>query len=218
MSTVALIRIPAAEFALSETLSEFPEVEFEVERVVATEAEQVMPFVWTGGDCTDCDRLGDVLAEDPTTENVSLLTELDGERLYQMSWVSQIRVVVQILVEQRGTILKAHGHDGRWLLRILFPTRDALSATHDFCDRYDLSLDVRNIFELRESPGGRYGLTEEQYETLVTAAEMGYYEVPRGVKLEELAEELEITHQALSELLRRGHDTLIKDTLMIEEP
>ena len=218
MSTVALIRIPAAEFALSETLAEFPEMEFEVERVVASDPEQVMPFVWTGGDAVDYDRLDDVLAEDPTTENVSLLTELGGERLYQMSWVSQIRVVIQILVEQKGTILKAHGHDGRWLLRILFPTRDALSATHEFCDQYDLSLDVHNIFELRESPGGRYGLTEEQYETLVTAAEMGYYEVPRGVKLEELAEELEITHQALSELLRRGHDTLIKDTLMIEEP
>ena len=218
MSTVALIRIPAAEFALSKTLAELPEMEFEVERVVASEPDQVMPFVWTGGDSTEYERLDDVLAEDPTIENVSLLTELGGERLYQMNWVSQIRVVVQILVEQKGTILKAHGHDGQWLLRILFPTRDALSATHDFCDRYDLSLDIQNIFELRESPGGRYGLTEEQYETLVTAAEMGYYEVPRGVKLEELAEELEITHQALSELLRRGHDTLIKDTLMIEEP
>ena len=218
MSTVALVRIPAEEFALSKTLSELPNMEFEVERVVASESDQVMPFVWTGGDSTEYERLDEVLAEDPTVENDTLLTELDGERLYQMSWVSQIRVVVQILVEQRGTILKAHGHDNQWLLRILFPTRDALSATHDFCERYDLSLDIRNIFELRESPGGRYGLTEEQYQTLVTAAEMGYYEVPRGVKLEELAAELDITHQALSELLRRGHDTLIKDTLMIEEP
>jgi hypothetical protein len=218
MSTVVLVRIPAEEFALSKTLTELPEMEFEVERIVASESDRVMPFLWTGGDSTAFDRLDEVLAQDPTVEEERLLSKLDGERLYQMSWVSQIRVVIQILVEQNGTILKAHGHDNQWLLRILFPDRDALSTTHDFCEQYDLSLDIRNIFELRESPGGRYGLTEEQYRTLVTAAEMGYYEVPRGVKLEELAEELDITHQALSELLRRGHDTLIKDTLMIEEP
>ena len=218
MSTVVLVRIPAEEFALSKTLTELPDMEFEVERIVASDSDRVMPFVWTGGESSEFDRLDEMLSADPTVEEERLLTELDGERLYQMNWVSQIRVVVQILVEQSGTILKAHGHDGQWLLRILFPDRDALSATHDFCEQYDLSLDIRNIFELRESPGGRYGLTEEQYRTLVTAAEMGYYEVPRRVKLEELAEELDITHQALSELLRRGHDTLIKDTLLLEEP
>ena len=218
MSTVVLVRIPAEEFALSKTLTELPEMEFEVERIVASDSDRVMPFVWTGGESTEFDQLDETLAADPTVEEDRLLTQLDGERLYQMNWVSQIRVVIQILVEQNGTILKAHGHDSQWLLRILFPDRDALSATHDFCEQYDLSLDIRNIFELRESPGGRYGLTEEQYRTLVTAAEMGYYEVPRRVKLEELAAELDITHQALSELLRRGHDTLIKDTLMLEEP
>jgi predicted DNA binding protein len=75
-----------------------------------------------------------------------------------------------------------------------------------------------NIWELERQPSGRYGLTDEQYEALVEAYQRGYFEVPLGITLAELAEELGVSHQALSERVRRGTGALVDDTLLIGSP
>lgn len=217
MSTLAELGIPADEFALGETIASVPGLSFKVERVVAHDSDRIMPFIWTAGSPKDFDRLDEMLVADESVDGFSVLAELDGERLYQMDWVADIRIVVRILLEERSTILKAHGRDGQWLLRILFPTREALSNTIEFCERYNLTAKVQSVYELREAPGGRYGLTEQQYEALVAASEQGYYEVPRQVTLRELAGEFDVSHQSLSELLRRGQDTLVRDTLFVDD-
>jgi len=45
----------------------------------------------------------------------------------------------------------------------------------------------------------------------------GLYTVPREVELVDIAADLGISHQALSERLRRGIDALIQDTLMVDD-
>lgn len=213
---MAQIEIPASEFALRKTLAEIPNIGFQVERVVAHNDDHVMPYIWTTGSPEDFEKLDDVLERDMSVRNVELLTELDDERLYKMDWISQIRVVIRLLLEAQATIMSARGSGERWQLRILFPDREALSETKDYCEEYGLTMDIQQIYELRESPGGRYGLTGDQYETLVTAAEEGYYSVPREISQTELADKLGTSHQSLSELLRRGQDTLVKETLFID--
>lgn len=213
MSTIANIELPAEEFALRETLATVPDAEFEVERVVAHDDERVMPFLWVSAE--DMDALDDALEADPSVQNLDLLSDLDDERLYRMDWTDQIRVVVHILVEADATVLDAYGVEGRWTLRILFPKREALSATHDFCEEAGLTMDIQNIYEMNRDRHGRFGLSEAQYETLVEAFNHGYYEVPRDVTLDELADELGVSHQALSERFRRAYRTLIENTLIV---
>jgi predicted DNA binding protein len=87
--------------------------------------------------------------------------------------------------------------------------------THDFCDEHGLNFEVSSIRELDSEPAGRYGLTTQQYEVLATAASQGYFEVPRAVTLEELAEEFDVSHQAVSERLRRAVNALVEDTLFV---
>ncbi|WP_368276914.1 helix-turn-helix domain-containing protein [Halocatena pleomorpha] len=58
-----------------------------------------------------------------------------------------------------------------------------------------------------------YGLTSAQHRALTQADNMGYFKVPRDVGLETVAETLDISHQALSERLRRAHQTLIGSTI-----
>jgi hypothetical protein len=60
---------------------------------------------------------------------------------------------------------------------------------------------------------GRFGLTESQCLTLVTALGRGYYDIPRTVDVGGLAEEFGVARQAVSERLRRGHRTMSKDGL-----
>ncbi|WP_233553897.1 helix-turn-helix domain-containing protein [Halococcus sp. IIIV-5B] len=105
----------------------------------------------------------------------------------------------------------ASGRNDEWKLRILFPDRDSLSATYDYCTEEALTLTVNRIHELDGEHRDEYGLTE----TLVAAVEAGYFDIPQQATLDELADEIGITHQALSERLHRGHKTLIENALII---
>lgn len=211
--TIAELALPADEFALWETLRRLEDVEFEIERVVAHDADRVMPYVWaSGADDADIDA---TLDADGSVEAVEVLADLEDERLFRMYWIDRIEALVRILVEEEGTILAAFGRGDSWALRTLFPEREALSRTHEFCKEADLTMEVKSIYRLDEGRSGRFGLTDNQQDTLVEAFERGYYEVPRGVTAEELAAELGISHQALSEQLRRAHGSLVENAVVI---
>jgi predicted DNA binding protein len=62
-------------------------------------------------------------------------------------------------------------------------------------------------------PSDRFGLTDEQYEAM--ACETGSVDVPRATDLDELAAELDISHQAFSERLRWGTEMLIEEALLV---
>ena len=207
--------VPASEFALHHVLTSCPDVEIEVERIVKSGEKAVIPLVWERGD--DREAFEAALDDDPTVEDYSLLAEFENERLYRMEWIEQVRLLLQMLTSSKATVLDAVGQHDRWYLRIMYPDRDLLSNTHEFCEEFGLTFEVEAVREMEGEPAGRYSLTENQYEAMVTALERGYYDVPREVTLEDLADELGTSHQALSELLRRGTRGLIEDALVVGE-
>lgn len=105
--TVATIGLSTDEFALHSTLQELNSIEFKIERVVAYDPDRVMPLVWVTGN--DAETIESALQTDPSVENLELLTDLDNEQLYQMDWVEQIDTLIEILLEEDGTILDAFG-------------------------------------------------------------------------------------------------------------
>lgn len=212
MGTIVDATVPTEQFALRDTFDEIPDAEFETVRVVAHEAGHVMPFLWSTA--SDLDGLQTALERDSTTQNVTRLARSDGRCLYQMEWRAHIRVVVYVLVEEQGTLLGAHGRGDRWKLRVLFPDHDSVSSTYDFCKEYGIDLSIRRVNGVTDSiTHGGVGLSEQQHEALTAAYESGYYGVPRKMTLEELATQLDVSHQALSERLRRGHRNVIASTL-----
>ena len=211
MTTIAELELPAEEFALWETLSALPAARFEIVRVVARGQNCAIPYLWAKHD--DRSALEDALSADPSVEEATLLEDLDGEYLYRMAWTYPIRVLVHILVEEEATVLNARGGNERWHFRVLFPSRDSLSTTHEFCADADYTIDLKRVYELDSTRHGRFGLTKAQYETLTTALEHGYYDIPRGIDMEGLAAEFDISYQSVSERLRRGHRNFIQNAL-----
>ena len=213
--TVVEVEIPIDEFALRQTISEVPSIDFEIERAVAHDADRVMPFIWAQSDEITREAFESALGDDPSLEQFELIADLDEEWLYRMEWIAEIQTLIHILVEEKGTILSAVGTQAGWNLRILFADRDALSRTFDYCETHGLTLNVLNIYQFEEGREGRLGLTEEQQDTLIFAFEAGYFDIPREANAENLAADLDISHQAVSERLRRGYSNLIKNTLII---
>ena len=215
--TVVEVEIPIEEFALRQTISELPSIDFEIERAVAHDVDRVMPFVWIQSDEIDREEFEPVLGDDSSLEQFELIADLDDEWLYRMEWIAEIETLIQILVEEQGTILAAVGTQEGWNLRILFADRDSLSRTFDYCETHGLTLNVITIYQFEDRREGRLGLTEEQQDTLIFAFEAGYFNIPRETNSEKLAADLDISHQAVSERLRRGYSNLIKNTLIIGE-
>ncbi|WP_255169583.1 helix-turn-helix domain-containing protein [Natrononativus amylolyticus] len=214
--TVAEIGLAADEFALAGTMERLDDVQFDIERIVASNSDHVMPYIWVESE--QFDEIDAVLEADESVESVELLADLEGERLYQMDWVSRIETLVQILVQEDGTVLSAQGNSDGWTLRILVPERDALSRTYEYCRENEFSMDIHSIYNLDDGREGRFGLTDDQQDTLEAAFELGYYEIPRETLMDELAAEFDISHQALSERLRRAHGTLVENTIIIGRP
>lgn len=213
--TVVEVEIPIDEFALRQTISELPSIDFEIERAVAHDADRVMPFVWVQSNEIDREEFESVVGDDPSLEQFDLIADLDDEWLYRMEWITEIQALIHILVEEQGTILSAVGTQAGWNLRILFADRDSLSQTFDYCEAQGLTFDIMNIYQFEEGREGRLGLTEEQQDTLIFAFEAGYFDIPREANAKKLAADLDISHQAVSERLRRGYANLIKNTLII---
>lgn len=213
MSTIAEFSIPAADFALGATLAGGPDAAIEIERVVAHGEGRLTPFVWVRAG--DFDAFEDALADDSSVDDVECLSDTGRERLYRMNWDASIHLFVHAMLDDEATILSAAGTDDRWRFRILFPDRNALSATHDHCRSADVDFEVVSIYELESNQHGQYGLTQNQYDTLIEGVQRGFYDVPRKLTLVEFADALDISHQALSERLRRGHKNLIASTLVL---
>ena len=213
MATIVRGTVPASEFALAHTLETVPDVAFECERIVKSGEQSIMPLLWVRGGASE--TIEDALSADPSVDEVTRLSTFDDEYLYEMEWIDQVRLLLHMLTNGEATILDAHGRDDRWELRVLYPNRDHFSATHEFAEEHGMTFEVESIRSMDGEPAGRFGLTDAQYEALVAAADVGYYEVPRAATLEELADDLGVSHQALSEQLRRGTDALLEDTLLV---
>ena len=215
MSTIVQGSIPSDELALHRTFQELPALEVQCERVVKSGEDTVFPVMWLRN--ASQAEIEGALEADPTVESVNCLSAFEDEYLYEMEWIDHVHLLLDILTNGQATILDAVGQRDHWHLRVLFPDRDHFARTHDFAENHGLTFDVRSIRELEGEPAGRYGLTEGQYEALLLAADRGYFEVSRETTLEELADELDVSHQALSEQLRRGMEALVEDTLFVGE-
>lgn len=212
MSTIIEGSVPAAQFALWETAERLPETTFEAVRVVTDGAGGVMSLLWSYGG--EQEVVTGALEADESIDGIRVRSRLHDATLYQLAWTTRVRVVTDLLVADRGAIVDAQCRGGTWTFRILCPERDAVAVIVEECDRYGIDLRIDRIYPMTDSShAGRPILTDEQFETVEAALEHGYYDVPRTTTLTELSEELGVSHQALSERLRRGHQRLVETVL-----
>ena len=220
MTTVVELEIPAARLGFARTFDRVSTFEFQVGGMIGGSA----PLVWTSG--PDRERIERALEEEPSVEVVASVADGDAEAatdddttgqndrwLFRLEFGDGVKLFEQIVAENDGAILTARGANGRWMLKLLFHDRESVSSCHDRLEQYEFQAAVTRISGIDDLASAQTPLTETQYETICKAHELGYFDVPRGVTLKELAAELDVSHQALSERLRRSHAALVSAEL-----
>ncbi|MEM4782574.1 MAG: bacterio-opsin activator domain-containing protein [Halalkalicoccus sp.] len=136
MSLIAEFTVPAREFALRDTLRETPEMIVEVERVVAHEADWIVPYFWTTGGSHE--TFETAAESDPTVSELTKLTEVADDVLYQAEWISDVETVAYRMTRAGATLLNAIGKEDRWQLQLRFDDREGSSAFQTYLEEKDL--------------------------------------------------------------------------------
>lgn len=217
MSIIAEFSVESDDFALNHALTETPHMVIEIEQVVATMENKVMPYFWVNGG--DHEEFKAAFENDDSVTNIATIDEADGAKLYRAEWTKNIETIVYAYVELGATIIRAIGRNENWELRIRFDDQESLSTFQEYCEENDITFDLNRIQE-QEQPmaSAQYDLTTKQRETLVTALEGGYYEVPQKISMSELADQMGISQQALSKRFHSAHKNLITSTLTFSHP
>lgn len=217
MTVLVELVVPATEFVLAETLTAVPSIRIEIKRVVAG-TESVTPYFWAFGE--EIAAFERALRDDPSVhELVTLEEQQEQERFYRVTWNKSVPNLLTAASNAKATILEAvNSEGGEWELKMLFPDRDALTEFHDYCVDHDFYFQIERVYQ-PENPQERaeYGVTDKQEEALVTAYREGYFDVPRDSTLDELADQVGISRNAMSNRLRRGQRNLLSQTLIHEE-
>ncbi|WP_254272937.1 bacterio-opsin activator domain-containing protein [Haloarcula marina] len=211
MTVEAVFELSSEELLFGALLGESASLTFEIERVVPT-GGQVMPYVWVSG--ADVDAFEDIADETHDVESVRLLDRVDDSALYRIEWRRDTEQFVAGIFDTGGTVVEASG-SSEWLFRLRFEESTDLSAFQTHCRDHEIQSHLQRVHSVTQTttPQREFGLTEAQYEAVLAAHRAGYFEVPRGVTYADLAEELDISQQAVSERVRRGVNKILGETL-----
>ncbi|MDS0477562.1 helix-turn-helix domain-containing protein [Natrinema sp. 1APR25-10V2] len=211
MTSIADIEIPADGTGTGQLFEDVPSLSCEMERVIASSGHGL----WLSGPSQS--EIEDALDEADAIGTYSQISSDEDRWLYDIEFEPDTVDPFEIVLEEGGTVLSASASNGTWLLSVRVVDRESVSSLYDRLDDNDVTPTIVRLFDLAEETHSQCGLTTRQYETLVAAIDHGYFEIPREVSMQELSEELGISHQALSERLRRAYRALVTSELDVTE-
>lgn len=211
---VAEIEVPAEAIGLSATLQRATDTVVEGDQLVPSWNDQ-LPYLWmTDGDLT---AFEDAVADDPTVTECRQIASFETGSLYDVDWFDTDRGLRAWLRRNEISILEAEasGAPREWQLKLRLASREQLADLQAYCDDHDLNFTLLRLYPLEAPKAGQYNVSKKQREALLAAYEMGYFEIPRECKLEDVADRLDISTRSASERMRRGQTNLLTNTLRI---
>ncbi|WP_247003804.1 helix-turn-helix domain-containing protein [Halosolutus gelatinilyticus] len=216
MVVILRFRTPVvhSEFGMALHIEDESTVELET---LVPSGERPIPFFWIYAETPD--RVVESLRDHGAVETVEIVDRLDDATLVAIEWQPDSDTVFHDIEAYGGQILRAVCRDQHWEFVVRFAEHEYLSGFRRRCDRDDVNIHVERIFHGAE-PGDDpwFGLTDAQREALSLAVDRGYYDIPRQCSTADLADELDISSQAMTERLRRAVANLARHTVLTSEP
>lgn len=215
MGVIADVRIPAHQFEFGRQFPIRDDDVTELERMRSEGDEGVAIFSFSKPiDDRSDGGVGDSLGEVEWCQ-LEVVEEVEGRILYVISWDPDADRLFRLLDDHDGVIRRGTGTADAWTFETRFPTHDAFAGFRTACTNGELGIEIERVYNpTKRGTDAWYGLTPRQRRTLELAVERGYYDIPRRCTTIELADELGISDQAVTERLRRGIVTFVTNALL----
>ena len=215
MSVIAEFRVPSSDFELGRILDVEGITSIELENLVPI-GEATVPLFWIHNSTRH--SFLESVQRHPAVTSAAEVDVFDDRALVTLDWDANHDHLFEGITESEGQLLNAIGTPDTWEFELRFPDHDALSEFRTHCEDAQILLEVQRVYNpTKPDAGPWYGLTELQREAIMLAAQTGYYDIPRGCTTKELADELGISDQAVTERLRHAIVSLVTYTLVHSE-
>lgn len=157
----------------------------------------------------------DLLATHPNVEDFELVSSGPQERLYRCQWTLQEGGLISTIQAYDGIVRRMVGTEDGWTLSVFFPTNEHAASFHDACLDRRLEIEVRRV-EPAHLDGTRptdCHLSKKQLTALELAFSRGYFETPKEASLTDIADDIGISEQALSQRIRRALNRVVETSL-----
>lgn len=211
MSVIVEFRVPAGDFELGQILRVEGGTSIELETLVPV-GNTTVPLFWVHNSTRK--QFIEGVQRHPSVNEATEVDVFDNRALFTLDWDVNQDHLFRGIQENTGQLLSAAGTADVWEFELRFPGHENLSDFTDHCENAQIPMEVTRVYNpTAPDTGPRYGLSDPQFEALCLAVEMGYYDIPRGCTTKDLAAELGISDQAVTERLRRAIATLSRHTI-----
>ncbi|SFR88822.1 GAF and HTH_10 associated domain-containing protein [Halomicrobium zhouii] len=208
---VAKLAVSHRDVVLGEAIRAAPSVTVEPNYRTTDGGAAVLVFTAAGESIVEFDA---ALSTDHTVRDPQLLARTDDACTYRVRFSSEALQFSPVFADLGALLYDVRTAGRSWSFHVRFPSHEAFASFRNFCSSHEVTL---RLFKLsadeQHTRGDDLGLTASQWDTLSTAHEMGYFEVPRGATQEELARQLDISPSAVSQRIRRATNQLLAETL-----
>jgi len=212
MSVIVEFRVPSGDFERGQILHVEAGTSIELETLVPV-GDATVPLFWVHN--TSREQFIESVRRHPSVNEAMEVDVFADRALFTLDWDVNQDHLFRAIRASEGQLLGANGTADAWEFELRFPSHENLSEFTDRCEDAQISMEVSRVYNPTAPSGGpRYGLSDPQFEALCLAVEMGYYDIPRGCTTKELAAELGISDQAVTERLRRAIATLTRHTIV----
>ncbi|QGX95636.1 helix-turn-helix domain-containing protein [Haloplanus rallus] len=215
MAVIVELRIPTHQFELGRRIPTRSGGPTELERVNGVEDGSAPVFSLS--DLADGRLDGRDQFADAEGYRFELVDVSEDCSLRLVSWDPEVDPFFGLLAEHGGSIRRGTGTPEAWTFEAEFPSHDDFSTFRSGAEDLDTPVEIERVYNPTAGTGAWYGLTPRQRRTLELAVERGYYDIPRRCTTLELADDLGISDQAVTERLRRGIVTFVTNALLPED-
>lgn len=214
MTVLAHFVVDSETLPIGQIVRETPGLELEFERIVPTD-EAIMPYFWVSSD--NLDNFERSLAASSHVVDFMALDQTDQGTLYRVEWARDRGMLIEGFVETGGAVLSGEVDENEMRFVVRFADHDHLAQFYNYCVEHDIKLELMRVYSLtdRSERAREFGLTPEQREALVLAATHGYFSSPRETSMNDLADDLDISQQAMSQRIRRGTEKILLGALKL---
>lgn len=212
MAIEASFTTTEGEFPLAAVFEDFPNTQIELDRVVPTDGA-IVPYFWIEDADVATIDLSNVAH--PGIHDIRVIDNVNGKAFIRIDWDFEYESILTALLETEAELISAIGTQAQWTFNIRGEEQQAISQFHTYCQEHEIPVKLSQLHALSPLRSGRmYDLTDAQREALTLAYTGGYYDSPRQLPQQALADELGITRQAVASRLKRGTRRLIASTLI----
>ncbi|MFB6189904.1 MAG: helix-turn-helix domain-containing protein [Halapricum sp.] len=212
MSVIAEFTLPVESFPLGTALRTSEELEIELERIVPVSGHHI-PYIWVRNG--DFERFESEVCRDENVADIVRVDQVDDRALYRIEWAETDSGLVNGIQQADAAIMDASAGSA-WHFQLHFLDHDRLGRFYNHCTEHGIPIHLERVYTLAEASGeGRaFDLTPDQREALVLALRRGYFSSPREISLADLAEEVGISKQALSQRIRKANEQVLREALL----